>query len=170
MIDGLKLTFSGKELRKLLDERIADHNGSADHWRHQQSRTKENETEDEPLLPDHMCEHEMKRHEWRVEVLEFIRDHLEGEATYRLGADDLGFGELLPAKPESIEQEEYEERTAVGFHLGRLVKQISGFGCRYLPAATDEWVPPGYKKTRVDVEVGSETIQIDQIEPDNETP
>jgi hypothetical protein len=33
MIDGLKLTFSGEELRTLLEDRIADHNGAADHWR-----------------------------------------------------------------------------------------------------------------------------------------
>ena len=51
MIDGLKLTFSGEELRTLLEDRIADHNGSADHWRREQARTPESETEDAPLLP-----------------------------------------------------------------------------------------------------------------------
>ena len=115
MIDGLKLTFSGEELRRLLEERIADHNGAAEHWRRQQSRTPESETEPEPLLPEHMCEHEEERHVWRAEVLEFIRNHVDGRETYRLSAADLEFGELLPSKPRWMEQEEYEERTAVGF-------------------------------------------------------
>jgi hypothetical protein len=54
MIDGLKLTLSGEKLRALLEERIADHDGYADHWRHQQPRPPQSETEDEALLPDHM--------------------------------------------------------------------------------------------------------------------
>jgi hypothetical protein len=168
MIDGLKLTFSGEELRALLEDRIADHNGAADHWRRELSRTPESQTEDAPLLPDHMCEYEEERHVWRAEVLEFIRDHLELQETYRLSAADLEFGELLPSKPGSVEQEEYQERTAVGFQLERLTKRLGELRCKAADAA-DDWVPPGYKKTRVDVEVGGETFQIDQIEPADET-
>ena len=33
----------------------------------------EEQTEDEPLLPEHICENEAERHEWRAAVLEFIR-------------------------------------------------------------------------------------------------
>jgi hypothetical protein len=32
------------------------------------------------------------------------------------------FGELLPEKPGWLEEEEYEERTGVGFHLERLTR------------------------------------------------
>jgi hypothetical protein len=167
MIDGLKLTFSGEELRTLLEDRIADHNGAADHWRREQARTPESQTDEAPLLPDHMCEHEEERHVWRAEVLEFIRNHVDPQETYRLSAADLEFGELLPSKPGSIEQEDYEERTAVGFQLERLTKRLGEIGCR-APVSTEDWVPPGYKSTRVDVEVGSETIQIEQIEPADE--
>ena len=88
MIDGLKLTFTGDELRRLLEARIASHNMSADRWRSEESRTPESETEDAPLLPDHICEHETERHEWRASVLEFIRSHIEQQATYCLGAAD----------------------------------------------------------------------------------
>jgi hypothetical protein len=36
-------------------------------------------------LPDEMCENESERHEWRVDVLEFLREHLDAsEATERL--------------------------------------------------------------------------------------
>lgn len=164
MIDGLMLTISGEELRRLLDERKAAHRRSADRWRHEQTRTPESQTEDAPLLPTGMCEHEEERHLWRAEVLEFICDHLESAETYRLGAADLEFGELLPVKPAAVEQDEYEERTAVGFHLGRLAKRLGELRCR-ASAATDDWVPPGFKATRVDVTVGLETFQIDQIEP-----
>jgi hypothetical protein len=41
------------------------------------------------------------------------------------GEADLAFGELLPEKPGWLEQEEYEERTSVGFHLERLTKSAS---------------------------------------------
>jgi hypothetical protein len=164
MIDGLKLTFSGEELRALLDERIAEHDRSADRWRHQQSRTPESETEDEPLLPEHICEYETERHEWRAEVLEFIRDHVDAQETYRLSAADLEFGELLPSKPGAIEQTEYEERAAVGFQLERLTKRLGEIGCR-ARLATDQWEPPpGYKVTRIDVDGGPEIVQIERTE------
>ena len=45
MIDGLKLTFSGEELRKVLDQRIASHLRGAERWRRELSRTKDDETE-----------------------------------------------------------------------------------------------------------------------------
>jgi hypothetical protein len=41
-----------------------------------------------------------------------------------LGDADLAFTELLPEKPGWLEQQEYEERTSVGFHLGRLTKHM----------------------------------------------
>jgi hypothetical protein len=96
MIDGLKLTITGEELRSLLERRIDDHLRTADGWKREQERTPEQATDDEPLLPDHMCANEAERHEWRAEVLEFLRDHIDAKETYRLGEDDLAFGELLP--------------------------------------------------------------------------
>jgi hypothetical protein len=171
MVDGLKLTLSGEELRKLLADRIADHHESADHWRQERSRTPESQTEDAPLLSDHMCEHEVERHVWRAAVLEFIRGHVDEHETYRLGAGDLEFGELLPSKPGSIEQEDYEERTAIGFQLERLTKGLGELAACALPAAMaravpdrTEWEPPpGYKVTRVDVEDGPE-IKIERTD------
>lgn len=83
MIDGLKLTFSGEELRKVLQERITYHSRCAARWRHELGRTKEDETEDAPLLPDHMCEHAEQKHLWRVDALTFIRDHIEAQESRR---------------------------------------------------------------------------------------
>jgi hypothetical protein len=110
-VDGLKLAITGEELRRLLDQRMHDHRRRADWWKGEQARTPEEQTEDEPLLPDHMCANEAERHEWRVDVLGFIRDHVDSASLYRLGEADLAFGELLPEKPGWLEQEEYEERT-----------------------------------------------------------
>ena len=93
MIDGLKLTLTGDELRRLLAARAATHRGRAEHWRHEIKRTEQ--TEDMPLLPEHMCEHEAEFHQWRAEVLEFLGDHLEPQETYRLAQKDLGFGEQI---------------------------------------------------------------------------
>ncbi|HVG52773.1 MAG TPA: hypothetical protein VM846_00005 [Vicinamibacterales bacterium] len=124
MIDGLKLTFSGAELRTLLDVRIQEHVQRADWWRREETRTEEDATEDAPLLPSHMCENEAQRHTWRSSVLAFIRDHVEADETYRLDAAALEFGELLPAMPGWLAQDEYEKQTAVGFGLERLTKTV----------------------------------------------
>lgn len=122
-IQGLTLTMTGAELRDLLKDRIRVHGDCARRWEREQARTPDDQTEAAPLLPPEMCENEAERHEWRADVLGFIRDHIEPAETYRLGEADLAFGELLPAKPGWLEQEDYEERTAVGFQLERLVKQ-----------------------------------------------
>jgi hypothetical protein len=122
MIEGLQLTFTGEELRGLLAERVREHRQRAEWWTHEATRTPESETEEAPLLPEHICEHEAERYEWRADVLEFLSEHVETLEVYRLGEPDLAFAELLPRKPAAIEQEEYEERTRVGFELGRLAK------------------------------------------------
>lgn len=124
MINGLQLTIPGEEVRRLLEQRMEDHRQRADWWKREQVRTPGEQTEDAPLMPEHICENEAERHEWRVAVLEFIRDRIESAEVYRLGEADLRFGELLPEKPGWLEQEEYEERTSVGFHLERLSKKV----------------------------------------------
>lgn len=124
MIDGLKLTMTGEELRKLLHERAEAHRASAAHWDHEAERAPDTQTEKDPLLPEQMCEYEAERHEWRAEVLDFIREHLEPLEIYRLDQSDLAFGELLPPSPPAVEQNEYEERTRVGFELGRIAKRV----------------------------------------------
>lgn len=123
-IDGLNLTMPGEEVRRLLEQRMDDHQRRADYWKREQARTPEQQTEDEPLLPDGMCANEAERHTWRADVLAFIRDHIDSVEVYRLGEADLAFAELLPEKPWSVEQEEYEERTSIGFHLERLTKKV----------------------------------------------
>jgi len=123
-INGLKLTMPGEEVRRLIEQRIGDHQRRAHRWTHEQARTPEQQTEDEPLLPDEMCANEAERHTWRADVLGFIRDHIDSADVYRLGEADLAFAELLPEKPWWIEQAEYEERTSVGFHLERLTTKV----------------------------------------------
>jgi hypothetical protein len=126
MIDGLKLTIPGEELRTLLEAQIQHHEESAAGWTHERERTSADETDEAPLLPDHLCEHEAERHEWRAEVLAFIRDHIEAGETYRLAATDLEFGELLPRAPGAVTQDEYEQRNRIGFALERAAKALEG--------------------------------------------
>lgn len=123
-IDGLKLTISGEEVRRLLEQRMREHRRRAARWKREETRTLEEQTEDEPLLPEHMCANEAERHEWRADVLGFIHGHIDCAEVYRLGEADLVFGELLPEKPGWMEQAEYEERTSVGFNLERLTKSV----------------------------------------------
>ena len=123
-IDGLKLAMPGVEVRKLLEQRIDEHQRRADRWKREQARTPEQHTEDEPLLPDHICTNEAERHEWRADVLTFIHDHIDSAEVYRLAEADLAFAELLPEKPGWLEQDEYEERNRAGFQLERLRKGV----------------------------------------------
>ena len=123
-IDGLKLTIDGEELHRLLEERIRSHERRAERWKRGQARTPEEQTEDEPLLPDEMCACEAERHEWRAAVLGFIRDHTDSTQSYLLGEADLSFGELLPQKPGCVEQAEYQEPASVGLHLERLTDRL----------------------------------------------
>lgn len=171
MTDGLRLTVSGGELRKLLDERIDYHHHHADRWTHEKSRTSEDETDDAPLLPEHLCTNEAERHAWRAEVLQFIRDHVEPAETYRLSAADLEFGELLPSKPGWLEQDEYEERTGVRFMLERATKAVDGLAAaahrqlwsdegRQTPGIIEE--TDEFRTTRVDTGDGPEVIMIER--------
>jgi len=176
MIDGLKLVISGDELRRLLNNGIARHEESASWYTKESKRTTDDQTEDDPVLPEHMCEYEAERHTWRAEVLGFIRDHVEATETYHLSASDLEFGELLPPKPGGVEQEEFEERTRTGFSLERLVKSLDTCGIRVSGALecrtgqqegavtgttvledTDE-----YRATRINVEGGPEIVHFER--------
>src|SRR4029078_7933447 len=58
MIDGLRLTISGEELRRLFEHRIERHERCVKHWKREQARTPEEQTEDEPVLPEQICGHE----------------------------------------------------------------------------------------------------------------
>jgi hypothetical protein len=174
MIDGLKLTFSGEELRRLLDARIEHHGACAERWAREKTRTSDDATVDAPLLPGEMCANEAERHVWRIDVLQFIRDHLEPGETYRIGAADLEFGELLPERPGWLEQDEYEERTRIGFALERMVKSVDRLAIRDFLWEDDEDMEPtdpapdiieetdGFKTTCVDTGDGPEVIMIER--------
>ena len=93
MIDGLKVTMSGEELKGKLDERIESHARQAAHWARQ---LKASGSDEGVSMPAHIVENEIERAHDQVETLTFIRDHIIGEETYRLGEYDLRFADLLP--------------------------------------------------------------------------
>lgn len=99
MIDGLKVMVTGDELQTLLAQRMEQHQRCAERWRHQRDRRPEEQTDEQPGLPEHMCAYEAERHEWRADILGFIRDHIDASEVYRLGEADLAFGELLAEGP-----------------------------------------------------------------------
>ena len=55
MIDGLRVTIPGEELRRLLEAQIQHHGQRAARWARVQTRTCEDETEEAPLLPELIC-------------------------------------------------------------------------------------------------------------------
>jgi hypothetical protein len=124
MIDGLKLTMTGQELRKRLDERVKDHERQAAWYKAEAKREPDPDDENDFGLPEHMCEFEQEFHGWRAEALAYIREHVEGGEVYRLDQTDLAFGEILPEKPGIVEQADYEGEQRIGFSLERIAKEI----------------------------------------------
>jgi len=124
MIDGLKLTMTGQELRKRLDERVKDHERWAAFYQSEAKRESDPDDEHDFGLPDHLCEFEQEFHAWRAKALAYIREHVEGGEVYRLDQADLGFGEILPEKPGLVAQNDYEREHRIGFSLERLAKEI----------------------------------------------
>ena len=128
MIDGLKLTMTGEELRKRLDQRVKDHERQAAWYKREAKRDPDPNDENDFGMPEHMCEHEEQFHAWRAKALAYIREHVEGGEVYRLTEADLAFGEILPQKPGLIEQSDYEEEHRIGFSLERIAKEIGRSG------------------------------------------
>ena len=124
MIDGLKVTLTGEELRAVLEERAAEHRSSAAHWDHEAKRTSEDETEDAPLWPEHMCKNEAAQQEWRASVLTFLRERVDASEVYCLGLADLKYIELLPAEPEMFGAEESSGSTDNESDLGPFAQRV----------------------------------------------
>jgi hypothetical protein len=124
MIEGLKLTMTGEEVRKRLDERVKHHERLVEHYKREAKREPDPNVEYDCVLPEHMCEFEQELHAWRAETLAYIRKHVEGGEVYRLGPADLEFGEILPQKPGVVEQDEFDRDNRVGFSMERIAKQI----------------------------------------------
>jgi len=64
----LKVTIPGEELRRQLEAQIQHHEQRAAHWVREQTRTSNDETEEAPLLPEHIFRNETEWHVWRGEV------------------------------------------------------------------------------------------------------
>ena len=128
MIEGLKLTMTGEELRSRLDERVKDHESAVEHYKREATREPDPDVEYDCPLPEHMCEYEQEFHGWRAETLAYIREHIEAAEVYRLGPDDLEFGEILPQKPGIVQDDEFERDNRVGYSMERIAKEIGSSG------------------------------------------
>src|SRR5688500_9591850 len=107
MIEGLTLTMTGHDIRSRMDARVKYHESVVDHYRREAKRKPDPKDEYDFVMPEHMCEYEQEFHQWRAETLAYIREHVEGGEIYRLGPDDVEFGEILPQKPGVVEQDEF---------------------------------------------------------------
>lgn len=99
MIEGLKLTMSGTELRQQLGARIRWHQSRVADYQRELARQDVDESTD-VRLPEHIVEHMRDEHESRAGVLTLIHDHVLETETYRLGEADLAFGEMIPGPEE----------------------------------------------------------------------
>jgi hypothetical protein len=94
MIDGLKVQMSSEELARRLEVRIQWHQQMAAEYEEELRRPEAQR--DDPLMPEHMIEHEMREHQEEAATLTVVRDHLIPNETYRLSEQDLRFADLVP--------------------------------------------------------------------------
>jgi hypothetical protein len=114
VVDGLKLTMTGVELRALLVDAAKARVRLADHWKREAARAPdERKPGSKSRLPGRICEKEAERQEWRAEMLNFLRNHVDASATYWLGREDLEFGDLLPEEPDWLEEDELFDENVV---------------------------------------------------------
>jgi hypothetical protein len=99
MIDGLKLTMKGSELKGRVAERIRDHRDTIQRYRKARDRKPDEQTDAEPCLPEQLCDYEIACCEYSIEKLTLILDHLNEAESYLLGRRDLKFADLLPDPP-----------------------------------------------------------------------
>lgn len=94
MIVGLKVRMTSDELARRLAERIDWHQLAAAEYEEAWRRPRVDR--DDPLMPEHMIEHEMREHREQAGVLGMLRDHLVPGEVYELGEMDLRFADLVP--------------------------------------------------------------------------
>lgn len=100
MIDGLKLTMPGDVLKARVAGRIRLHESAVERYRADLKMDPKDQTEEHPLLPDHILESMIDERLDRIAALTLIRDHVISAETYLLDKSDLQFAEMLPPPPE----------------------------------------------------------------------
>ena len=96
MIDGLKLTMTGEQLRSNLEGRIRWHQAEIRRVTTQLKKAESLEAGSEVVYRTRLLEGEIGRAERQIEALSFIRDYVVADEVYRLGEYDLRFADLLP--------------------------------------------------------------------------
>lgn len=95
MIEGLKLTMTGVQLRTNLEGRIDWHQGEIRRMT-KQLQAQAAGIQDALEFPSQILEYEIERTKRQIEVLSFIRAYIVADEMYRLGEFDLRFADLLP--------------------------------------------------------------------------
>lgn len=94
MIEGLKLTMTGSQLRVHLEDRIRWHEGRIRRGVRALKAPKRNGRE--RARPDDAVEGAIAASERRIELLALIHEYIVPGETYRLGEGDLRFADLVP--------------------------------------------------------------------------
>ena len=86
--------MSTEELATRLAVRILWHHQLADQY--EEELRKPEAQRDDPLMSEHMIEHEMRQHQEEAATLTMLREHLVPDEIYRLTESDLRFADLVP--------------------------------------------------------------------------
>lgn len=94
------MTMHGEALKARVSERIARLEAAIERYRANIEMKPEDQTDDNPALPEHILESMIDEREKRIAALTLIRDHIVPGEVYLLDQKDLQFAELMPPPPE----------------------------------------------------------------------
>lgn len=100
MIDGLKLTISGEEIRDLLAARIRTHEERAARLTEELTKSPVEERSRRERFRALVRTNRPEWHEWRATMLRFIREHVQPTEYYALDEGDVAFAELVADEPD----------------------------------------------------------------------
>ena len=120
MVTGIRVAFTGEEIREALHGRIEAARQRAERWKYEAGRPLENQTIEEPVLPTHICINEERRALWRADVLAVIHERINRSEVYLLSKRELDFLGLLPPKPPLLGPYDLEDESREGFTIERI--------------------------------------------------
>lgn len=102
MIHGLKLAFTGHEIIRAIDERMADLAASIQFKRDEIDGKIEPEGDLQWQEPVETVQEEIRLLQHRIDVLTMYRDRIVSAETYLLGRRALKWANLMPPEPPAI--------------------------------------------------------------------
>lgn len=100
MVEGLRISVKGKRVKAAIAKRIKRLEAAISRYRDDLKMDPKDQTDERPLLPDHMLENMIEEREDEIAALAMFRDNLVDAEVYLLAKQDMEFAHMIPPPPE----------------------------------------------------------------------